>query len=855
MPPRRPSFLKVDDNQNPIFIPNLPFVGRRDILERIDEMFSLPQAADEYRVLNVYGVGGQGKTSLAQQFLKQLRQKRESQGEHVATASLNFETEAYRRDPALALLSIRHQLRRQGIIFPAFDTAFGRYFMLTQQGRDIKSVHPELFHQSSEFLGDLEGMGGDILEDMGGFAKDLVEEIPGVGAITKNLGKLSNNLQRWWQRRGNSLLKDLDSIEPHQITELLPTYLASDLYEWLSSSEPNQVNRLTLVFDTYEALWRERANKVGTTTILVDQWVQQLVNDAIGAYVVILGREALSWHKQDSEWSKYITGWRLDELGLEAAEELLSKVPVEESDIRSAMLASSERVAFYLKLHIEHYAELKNRQQQPVVDDFIQAQNQIIARFMGHMEPGMRQALNVCSCPRFVTGSLFLKLTENFLGGKAAVNFHDLLHYSFWEEPEESNANELTYRLHNVMREQLQALLKLEQSDLIGQIHQYLFEMYDGVFEGVAAINQVVIQQHAIEHPYDDVKYFGTLLKPHEGEVAGFLEQYDSALQEVLYHLGQVDSKRLSEWLSLRDGFHQLSADWALLQPLWEYVLHITERDKWLGHVDVATSLNNLGGIYASQGKYTIAEPLYQRALSIRETELGQDHLDTAISLNDLAKIYEFQAKYAEAERLYERALIIYRSQLGVGHLITAAGLNNLAGLYEALGRYSEAEPLYQSAIQVYESELGANNRYLAAVLSNLAVLYESQGKYVEAEHLHLRTLEIYGLPLGADHRYVAASLVNLAITYESQDKYNEAEIFHQRALEVYEPKSGTDHPNMAPILNNLAGLYKSQGRLNEAEPLYRRAISICETQLGEDHPHTAICLDNLAHLYQKQVG
>jgi hypothetical protein len=68
-------------------------------------------------------------------------------------------------------------------------------------------------------------MGGDILEDMGGFAKDLVEEIPGVGAITKNLGKLSNNLQRWWQRRGNSLLKDLDSIEPHQITELLPTGL------------------------------------------------------------------------------------------------------------------------------------------------------------------------------------------------------------------------------------------------------------------------------------------------------------------------------------------------------------------------------------------------------------------------------------------------------------------------------------------------------------------------------------------------------------------------------------------------------------------------------------------------------
>ena len=34
-------------------------------------------------------------------------------------------------------------------------------------------------------------------------------------------------------------------------------------------------------------------------------------------------------------------------------------------------------------------------------------------------------------------------------------------------------------------------------------------------------------------------------------------------------------------------------------------------------HQDVATSLNNLAGLYSAQGRYAEAEPLYQRALVI----------------------------------------------------------------------------------------------------------------------------------------------------------------------------------------------------------------------------------------------
>ena len=46
------------------------------------------------------------------------------------------------------------------------------------------------------------------------------------------------------------------------------------------------------------------------------------------------------------------------------------------------------------------------------------------------------------------------------------------------------------------------------------------------------------------------------------------------------------------------------------------------------------------------------AEPLYERALAIREEVLGAEHPAVATSLNNLAGLYQKQGRYAEAEPL-----------------------------------------------------------------------------------------------------------------------------------------------------------------------------------------------------------
>jgi tetratricopeptide (TPR) repeat protein len=66
-------------------------------------------------------------------------------------------------------------------------------------------------------------------------------------------------------------------------------------------------------------------------------------------------------------------------------------------------------------------------------------------------------------------------------------------------------------------------------------------------------------------------------------------------------------------------------------------------------HPDVASSLNNLAGLYLSQGRNADAEPLYRQALEMERRLFSGDHPDVAISLNNLAGLYESQGRNGEA--------------------------------------------------------------------------------------------------------------------------------------------------------------------------------------------------------------
>ncbi|PYU22663.1 MAG: hypothetical protein DMG32_17725 [Acidobacteria bacterium] len=60
-------------------------------------------------------------------------------------------------------------------------------------------------------------------------------------------------------------------------------------------------------------------------------------------------------------------------------------------------------------------------------------------------------------------------------------------------------------------------------------------------------------------------------------------------------------------------------------RTLYQRALEIREQASGLDDPEVAASLNNLGALYADEGKYAQAQPIYERALAIREKALDAD--------------------------------------------------------------------------------------------------------------------------------------------------------------------------------------------------------------------------------------
>ncbi len=124
---------------------------------------------------------------------------------------------------------------------------------------------------------------------------------------------------------------------------------------------------------------------------------------------------------------------------------------------------------------------------------------------------------------------------------------------------------------------------------------------------------------------------------------------------QVLAQGGGVEWKRLNQ--EVEELYRAGQYDRAV--TVAQAALEAAEKNAGPDHPNVATSLNNLAGLYKAQGDYAKAEPLFKRSLAIREKALGPDHPDVAVSLENLAELYRATNRWAEAEKLEARAKII----------------------------------------------------------------------------------------------------------------------------------------------------------------------------------------------------
>lgn len=247
---------------------------------------------------------------------------------------------------------------------------------------------------------------------------------------------------------------------------------------------------------------------------------------------------------------------------------------------------------------------------------------------------------------------------------------------------------------------------------------------------------------------------------------------------------------------------------------------------------ELAAALNNLGQVYAGQGRDDLAEPLYKRAIALMEKALGLETPLVSAELTNLAALYQRQGRFAEAEPLFKRALAVSEKGLSREHPDVGRALNNLATLYVKQERHAEAEPLFQRALAIYQKVGGPEHPAVATVLNNIGQVDRDLNRDAEAEAPIKRSLAIREKALGPDHPDVARSLNNLAGLYQHEQRYAEAEPLYRRALAIRERALGPDNPDVATSTSNLAAFLQASGRTADALPLAEKTLTANRAQL-----------------------
>jgi tetratricopeptide (TPR) repeat protein len=174
-------------------------------------------------------------------------------------------------------------------------------------------------------------------------------------------------------------------------------------------------------------------------------------------------------------------------------------------------------------------------------------------------------------------------------------------------------------------------------------------------------------------------------------------------------------------------------------------------------------TFRGLANVMRAQGRDRQAEALLKEALATAERTFGCQHIDVASTLNDLGVHYGHAGAYEKASRLHHQALAIAEKALGPNHAQTATILHQLGVLECARGRFAVGEGFARRSVDIRLKTCGPDHPQVATELGMIAALLEGQGRHEEAESLRRQALVMVERWFGADPRELVRAASQLA--------------------------------------------------------------------------------------------
>ncbi len=250
-------------------------------------------------------------------------------------------------------------------------------------------------------------------------------------------------------------------------------------------------------------------------------------------------------------------------------------------------------------------------------------------------------------------------------------------------------------------------------------------------------------------------------------------------------------------------------------------------------------------------GKLAAALALARKILVVQASSLGADHVDVAITLDIIGGVERMQGKLEPSYKAHERARAIFAKQQGKHADMRLINLQQLVRVLHTMGRFLEASKHGQAAVDLAVKLHGADDTHmLPDVLDLAAPPFFELGAYAKARVWTERSLELREQSVGKVHPMLCATLLSLAALNQAQGAEGAARPLFERALSIFEKTLGPKHPASAQPLLGLAEWHLRQGSPAEARPLSERALTMLEGQFGPNHPHVGRAVDQLGRVH-----
>ena len=285
---------------------------------------------------------------------------------------------------------------------------------------------------------------------------------------------------------------------------------------------------------------------------------------------------------------------------------------------------------------------------------------------------------------------------------------------------------------------------------------------------------------------------------------------------ELRFHChasGDLDAAgSVTDWVCER--LHRWGA-WSWAERLYEEELTwfpVAGRER-------AACLHQLGVLAHDRGEFDRALECYRRSLAVAE-EVG-DRTGMAASLHQLGVLAHNRGELGQAVEFSRRSLALHEEtgdRLGV-----AAGYGQLGVLAHDRGELGQAVEHYRRSLAAHEEI--KERRGVAHILHRLAMVAQQRGEFDRALEYYRRSLTIREET--GDRGGLAAGLHQLGVLAHGRGEIGQAVEHYRRALAIHEDLG--DQVGMAAGYSQLGVLAYQRMEFDRALEYYGRALAITE--------------------------